>query len=121
MSCPLLLDEMLGERIAVQLIGRGHDVLTVVADSTLVSLPDDQVMAEAARQGRALVTLNVKDFLPLDAQYRATGRSHAGLILVSTRSFPQDRGFVGAVVNALDKLLQDPGAVVPDQVVFLRR
>ncbi|SBW22600.1 DUF5615 family PIN-like protein [Protofrankia symbiont of Coriaria ruscifolia] len=121
MSYPLLLDEMLGERIAAQLVGRGHDVVSVVADSALVSLPDDQVLAEAARQGRALVTLNVKDFLPLDAQYRASGRSHAGIVLISTKAFPQDRGFVGAVVGALDKLLRESGAVGPDQVIFLRR
>ncbi len=124
MNCPLLLDEMLGERIAAQLVGRGHgvvSVVSVVADSALVSLPDDQVLAEAARQGRALVTLNVKDFLPLDAQYRAGGRSHAGIVLISTKAFPQDRGFVGAVVGALDKLLQESGAVGPDQVVFLQR
>ncbi|WP_322769769.1 DUF5615 family PIN-like protein [Frankia sp. Cr1] len=121
MSSPLLLDEMLGERIAAQLVGRGHDVLSVVSDFSLISLPDDQVLAEAARQGRALVTLNIKDFLPLDAQYRAGGRSHAGLVLIATKSFPPDRGFVGAVVSALDKLLQEPGAIIPDQVVFLRR
>ncbi len=51
MSSPLLLDEMLGERIAAQLVGRGYDVLSVVSDPSLISLPDDQVLAEAARQG----------------------------------------------------------------------
>ncbi len=116
-----MLDEMLGERIATQLAGRGHDVVSVVADPALVSLPDDQVLAEAARQGRALVTLNIKDFLPLDARYRAGGRSHAGIVLISTKAFPQDRGFVGAVVNALDKLLAEAGALGADQLVFLRR
>ncbi|WP_250282504.1 MULTISPECIES: DUF5615 family PIN-like protein [unclassified Frankia] len=121
MSHPLLLDEMLGERTAAQLVGKGHDVASVVADPALVSLPDDQVLAEAARQGRALVTLNVRDFLPLDAQYRAGGRSHAGIVLISTKAFPQDRAFVGAVVSALDKLLQEPGTLGPDQVVFLQR
>jgi hypothetical protein len=120
-SHPLLHDEMLGERIAAQLVGKGHDVLSVVADAALVSLPDDQVLAEAARQGRALVTLNTKDFLSLDAQYRAGGRSHAGIVLVSTKAFPQDRGFVGAIVSAVDKLLQEPDAVGPERVVFLRR
>jgi hypothetical protein len=116
-----MLDEMLGERIAAHLAGKGHDVVSVVADPALVSLPDDQVLAEATRQGRALVTLNVKDFVPLDARYRASGRSHAGIVLISTKSFPQDRSFTGAVVGALDKLLQDTGALGSGQVVFLRR
>ncbi len=36
-------------------------------------------------------------------------RSHAGLILVSTKTFPQDRGFVGAVARALAAVLDKPG------------
>ena len=50
--------------------------------------------------------------MPLDGQYRAAGQSHAGLILVSTKTFPQDRSFVGAVAGALAALLDkraDPG------------
>lgn len=121
MTRPLLLDEMLGDRIASQLVARGHDVLSVVGDAALISLPDDQVLMEATRQGRSLVTLNIKDFLPLDAQYQAGGRSHAGLILVSAKTFPQDRSFVGAVVNALDKLLRETGAIGPDRIPFLQR
>jgi hypothetical protein len=120
-SYPLLLDEMFSDDIAGQLRKRGLDVLAVVADPGLVGLPDDQVMAEAATAGRALVTANVKDFVPLDAQYRTTGRRHAGLILVSTETFRQDRSFPGAVVDALGGLLSDPAGIGPDRVVFLRR
>ena len=105
MSCPLLLDEMFSDAIAQQLRAVGHDVIAVVADPALVSLPDDQILAHAAAAGRALVTANIKDFMPLDGQYRAAGQSHAGLILVSTKTFPQDRGFVGAIASALAALL----------------
>jgi predicted nuclease of predicted toxin-antitoxin system len=120
-TCRLLLDEMLGYRIVEQLEARGHDVASVVADRALMSLPDEAVLAEATRLGRVLVTLNVKDFLPLDARWRAGGRAHAGIVLISTRTFPQDRSFVGAVVTALDKLLGEPDSVGPEQVVFLGR
>lgn len=89
MSHPLLLDEMFSETIASELRAAGHDVLAVVADLALVSLPDDQILAHAAATGRAVVTANIKDFMPLDTGYRAAGHSHAGLIVVSTKTFPK--------------------------------
>ncbi|HMA47618.1 MAG TPA: DUF5615 family PIN-like protein [Frankiaceae bacterium] len=121
MSGLLLLDEMFSDAIAVALTAKGHDVVSVVAQPGLVSLPDEQILAEAVRQGRGLVTMNIRDFMALDAQYRATGRSHAGLVLVSARTFPQDRGFTGAVVGAVDALLRQPKTLECDRVVFLRR
>jgi len=117
---PLLLDEMLADDLAAQLCAKGHDVRSVVADKSLVALPDDQILAAASAAGRALVTANIKDFAPLDAQYKATGRAHAGLVLVSTRTIRQDRAFVGAIVTALDALLN--GSVsLADRLVFLER
>jgi uncharacterized protein DUF5615 len=118
---PLLLDEMFSDDIAGQLRKSSHDVVAAVADPGLVGLPDDQVLAEAATAGRALVTANTKDFMPLDAQYKSTGRRHAGLILVSTKTFPQDHSFTGAIINALTTLLSAPDGIGPDRVVFLTR
>jgi Trk K+ transport system NAD-binding subunit len=119
-SSPLLLDEMFSDTIAEQLRAKGHDVIAVVADSALVSLPDDQILTHAAATGRALVTANIKDFMPLDGQYRAAGQAHAGLILVSTKTFPQDRSFTSAVTTALAALLSKNG-IHADQVIFLPR
>src|SRR5262249_142901 len=118
---PLLLDEIFSDEIARQLRKRDYDVRAVVADPGLIALPDDQILAEAATAGRALVTANVKDFMPLDARFKTSGRQHAGLILVSTKTFPQDRSYLGAVIDALAAVLSDPEGVGPDQVVFLRR
>jgi hypothetical protein len=115
-----LLDEMFSDDIAQQLRAKGHDVLAVVADPSLIALPDDQVLAHAHAVGRALVTANIKDFAPLDGQYKAIGRTHAGLVLVSTKTFPQDRSLVGAVVTALDTLLTRSIGLA-DRVVFLDR
>lgn len=120
-SHPLLLDEMFSGVIAGQLRAKGHDVLAVVTDPALVALPDDQVLAHAATAGRALVTANIKDFIPLDAPYRAAGRTHAGLILVSAKSFPQDRSYTAAITSALSALLDEPAQLQPGQVVFLSR
>src|ERR1700760_4892473 len=96
MSQPLLLDEMFTDDIAQQLRAKSYDVISVVADPALVGLPDDQILTYAATEGRALVTANIKDFIPLDTRYRAADQSHAGLILASIKTFPQNRGFPSA-------------------------
>lgn len=121
MSFTLLLEEMFSDAIAQQLRAKGHDVLAVVADASLVSLPDDQVLSRAAATGRALVTANIKDFMPLDARYRAAGQTHAGLILVSAKTFPQNRSFTSAITNALAALLDEREQIQAGQVTFLRR
>jgi predicted nuclease of predicted toxin-antitoxin system len=121
MSHPLLLDEMFSDAIAQQLRAKGYDVVSVVAHPALVGLPDDQILAYATTEGRALVTANIKDFMPLDSRYRAAGQAHPGLILVSTKTFAQDRGFTTAVTAALEALLSGTDKVQPGQVRFLTR
>jgi putative NADH-flavin reductase len=111
---------MLSHTIAQQLRSRGHDFVAVVEDPSLMALPDEAILAAAAAQGRAFVTANIKDFTPLDHRYKASGRTHAGLVLVSTKAFPQDRAFIGALVSALDKFL-DEDRPLTDAVVFLQR
>jgi hypothetical protein len=115
-----LLDEMLSGVVAEQLRARGHDVVAVVNDPALIGLPDDEILTAAATGGRALVATNIKDFVPLDQRYKASGRAHAGLVLISAKAFPQDRTFVGAIVVAIDKLL-NAETVRPDTLVFLPR
>lgn len=121
MSHPLLLGEMFTDDIAQQLRSQGYDVISVVADPALIGLPDDQILAHATTEGRALVTANIKDFIPLDTRYRAADQSHAGLILVSTKTFPQSRGFPSAVTTALAALLGNAAKIQPGQVLFLTR
>lgn len=78
------------------------------------------MLAETTPAGRALVTGNIRDFVPLDQRYKASGRAHGGLVLVSTGAFPQDRSFIGALVAALHNLLGDD-SMRPDAVMFVRR
>ena len=119
MSQPLSLDEMFSDHMAQQLRAQGYDVISVVADPALVGPPDEQVLAYATTQGRALVTANIKDFVPLDGRYRAAGQSHAGLILVSTKSFPQNRHFPSAIAASLATLLSGMAKIQSGQVLFL--
>ncbi len=117
----LLLDEMLSGAIAGQLRAKGHDIVAVVEDPALTGLADDQILAHATAAGRVLVTANIKDFMPLDARYRSASQAHAGLILVSTKTFPQDRSFTAAITSALSALLDHPHAIQAGQVLFLAR
>lgn len=112
---------MFSGAIARQLRNKGHDALAVVADPALIALPEEQILAHAASTGRALVTANIKDFIPLDARYRAASQAHAGLILVSAKAFPQDRSYTAAVTSALSALLDQPTQLQPGQVTFLPR
>ena len=121
MSFPLLLDEMFSDTIAQQLRTKGHDVQAVVADPSFASLPDDQILSHAAATGRALVTANIKDFMPLDARYRAAGQAHAGLILVSAKTFPQNRSYTSAVTSALAAILDEREQIEASLVTFLAR
>lgn len=116
----LLLDEMLTDDIAAQLRARGHDVRAVVADPAMAGLPDATVLTHATAEGRAVVTRNIKDFINLDSQYQAYNSTHAGLVLVSTKTFPEDRYSLAALVRALDKLLTQ-GGLDAGAVVFLQR
>jgi Domain of unknown function (DUF5615) len=121
MSQPLLLDEMFSDDIAQQLRAKGYDVVSVAAGPARVGLLDDQVLAYATTYRRTLVTANVKDFVPLDGRYRAAGRSHAGLILVSTETFPQNRGFPAAITASLVTLLSSTAKIQSGRVLFLTR
>ena len=112
---------MFSGAIAEQLQAKGHDVLAVVADPALLALPDEQILAYAVSTGRALVTANIKDFIPLDLRYRAASQEHAGLILVSAKAFPQDRSYTAAVTSALSALLDQAAQLQPGQVTFLPR
>jgi predicted nuclease of predicted toxin-antitoxin system len=117
----LLLDEMLSGTIAEQLRAKGHDVLAVVSDPALTGLADDQILAHASAASRALVTTNIKDFMPLDARYRAAGQAHAGLVLLSAKTFPQDRRFTATIITALSALLDQSNPIEAGQVLFLAR
>ena len=112
---------MFSGAIAGQLRAKGHDVVAVVADPALAGLADDQILAHATAAGRVLVTANIKDFMPLDARYRAASQAHAGLILVLTKTFPQDRSFTAAITSALSALLDQWHAIQAGQVLFLAR
>lgn len=102
----LLLDEMLSPLIAEVLRSRSYDVQAIKEHPELCGLPDDQVLALARDQGRAIVTNNVVDFRPLHHEaIQVGGPGHFGMIFLSG-SFRRTKSDVGRIADALEVLLQ---------------
>lgn len=101
-----LLDEQLSGIIARELRSRGLDVEAVCERPDLMHRPDAEIMEAAAREGRAVVTNNIKDFRPLAARRLAEGRGHAGLILLPARR-SRTRAAAGALATALEEILRE--------------
>jgi len=76
----LHLNEQISPRLAGQLRKYGFDV-TSTLELGMVEADDDEQLAYAASQQRAIVTFNHKDFATLHAQYVAEGRDHWGIVL----------------------------------------
>lgn len=101
-----LLDEQLSPQIAVLLRHAGYDVLAVADRADLAGSSDRVVFEVATREDRALVTNNIEDFRPLAAERLATGRTHAGLILLPSAR-RRTRSAVPALAVAIEAILRD--------------
>ena len=117
----LLLDEMLSPKIGTGLADRGHDVDAVSQRPDLMALHDDEpILAAATAESRIMVTTNIGDFAVLDGRWAAEGRTHAGIVFVTTSAFPQDRSFIGGVVTALHAAATEEALPAPGQTLYLR-
>ncbi len=72
------------------------------SESDLEGLDDSDLLELAAKDGRIMVTFDVKDFAPLVMEWAEAGRKHAGCIFV--RGYRN--GEIGAVLKALIKKLR---------------
>ncbi|HUZ37618.1 MAG TPA: DUF5615 family PIN-like protein [Streptosporangiaceae bacterium] len=101
-----ILDEQLSPQIAVLLRKAGYDVDAVADRDDLAGRSDRIVFEVASREGRAVVTNNIKDFRPLAAEFLAQGRAHAGLILLpSART--RSRATIAVIASAIENVLRD--------------
>ena len=73
--------------LVVGLRKRGVDRLTALEAGTTKET-DEQQLAFAAAQGRAIYSFNVGDFCRLHSQWLAEPRRHAGIILARQQQFP---------------------------------
>ncbi len=89
----------------------GVDTAGVDEHPFLKGLADVELLALAAREGRAVVSENVSDFMRLYGEWGATGREHAGVVIALSSRF--SRGPVGrrVLANALAGLCSKHPAV----------
>jgi hypothetical protein len=106
------LDEDLSPDIALLLRQRGLDA-TSAHDAGNSQLEDRAQLEYATREGRAIVTRNVVDFLRLAHDAVATNTAHAGIVLVPA-SFRGDeyQELADAIVNDLKPYPQGLEGVV---------
>ena len=76
----LLLDEHIWSYLATILREQGFDVIHV-NDVNLDATPDEKILQFAAGEHRAVVTFNVRDFVPLAVQYYEDGKEHYGVVI----------------------------------------
>jgi predicted nuclease of predicted toxin-antitoxin system len=86
LTFPLYLDEDVNPAVSILLDGDGIDALSAQkAGRANQKIPDEEQLAFAAGQGRAIVTHNVKDYDVLARQWAAQGKPHAGIIMGASR------------------------------------
>ena len=76
----LLLDEHVWQGSVAILAEAGYDVLHLI-DTGRRGIADEDVLALASSQGRAVLTYNTRHFVPLARQWYEAGREHCEIIL----------------------------------------
>jgi len=78
----LYTDEMIPAKLAPALRRDGYDALSCdEAGRSNLQIPDAEQLEFAVGEGRAILTYNLGDFHRLEAQWKSSGRVHAGIIL----------------------------------------
>jgi predicted nuclease of predicted toxin-antitoxin system len=67
-------------RLAVDLRGRGYDVLTT-EEAGKDTATDEEQLVFATADNRAILTFNIRDFAPLHQAWQAASQSHTGIIV----------------------------------------
>jgi hypothetical protein len=93
----LYLDENIQGSLPAQLRRHGIDVIATAA-AGMLSKSDDQQLAYAATQQRAILTFNVRHFERVHAEFLMAGREHWGVLL--SKEEP-----VGVLVHRLLRLV----------------
>jgi hypothetical protein len=114
----VLLDEHFSPAVASLLRERGLDAEGVVERSDLIEKPDSEVLDSASREGRAVVTNNIKDFRPIAAERLTNGYGHAGLVLVPGPR-PRRRADTGGLADAIEAVMREHPDGIPDSESWL--
>ncbi|HUZ56349.1 MAG TPA: DUF5615 family PIN-like protein [Streptosporangiaceae bacterium] len=106
----LLLDEMLAPAIARELRARGHDVEAIAGHPGREALSDQDVLALARAEHRAVVTNNLRDFRPLHHEAISPGGAGDYGMIFIPGTYRRTRNDTGKIITALEAILTDhPG------------
>lgn len=112
---------MISPVIAAGLRRLGHDVVSVQeADLRwAIGLNDHRQLETATRQGRALVTYDIRHFAIIAREWASAMRPHGGILLIHPRTVPQDDA--GELIRRLALFLESHTTedAVEDRVLFL--
>lgn len=100
----LVLDHHFSPLLAHRMRDLGHDVVTA-AEQSWHRDSDEALLSHATEDGRALVTADVKDLVPIARRWAEQGRPHAGVVLAPASSVPRTQAGVGQAVRVLVALL----------------
>ena len=113
----LYLDENIDPKGAKALREKRYDVMST-HDIKANGRSDDEQLKIAINEKRAIVTYNIKDYIPLVKEYISKGKSHYGIVLISNKTIFQ--GNFKKLINSLEKLLQHKEKdFLENRIVFL--
>jgi predicted nuclease of predicted toxin-antitoxin system len=76
----LYLDRHIMTRLAADLVGHGYDVLTT-QEAGRDAASDEEQLAFATTESRAILTFNIRDFALLHERWQAASQSHSGIVV----------------------------------------
>jgi hypothetical protein len=78
----LSLDAHVSARRIATALREQHDVRAADEERELDGWEDEQLLALATEEGRIMITFNVADFARITSEWAASGRTHAGCLLI---------------------------------------
>jgi predicted nuclease of predicted toxin-antitoxin system len=112
----LYFDEDVMEDIAEALRQRGYDALSA-AETGMLGRPDDEQLAFAAAQNRAILTYNAPDYSRLGQEWFDVGKEHSGIILSQQFSKREFGELLRQTLRLLNSLTRDE---MRNQVFYLQ-
>ncbi len=99
----LYTNELVNPALAVELRKRGYDAMSChTAGRSNQRIPDWDQLAYAADNRRAILTNNIRDFIPLDGDWKLQGRSHAGIVIYA--GVPPFGDLLRRIIHHLDMI-----------------
>ena len=102
----LYLDEDVSSSLADALRKRGYDAISTI-EAGNIGLSDEQQLAFASAEGRAILTFNISDFADLFTKWQALEKEHFGIIVSQQFSKQEIGELLRRVLHFLDRFTAD--------------